>query len=205
MIGRQGSAAVFASSPNGRPVRSSAFVGSDLYLGTTDGLSVIKNAVATACQGSCNGVLISDGFRGTEHVGLTSDGINRLYVAINGRGVCRCIISSRAMQLISDAGTDPTSGATFGLAFVGGHSNLLQLERLGNLWVGDDTSDGPFNFTGRIWYISASIQHPLIKEHVGRLTGNGVARQFSRYRHITEALASGITTRCPFLQPSQRA
>jgi hypothetical protein len=38
---------------------------------------------------------------------------------------------------------------------VGGASNLMQLDRLGNLWIGDDSSDGKFNFTGRIWYISA--------------------------------------------------
>jgi hypothetical protein len=29
------------------------------------------------------------------------------------------------------------------------------LDRLGNLWIGDDTSDGVANFSGRIWYISA--------------------------------------------------
>jgi hypothetical protein len=39
---------------------------------------------------------------------------------------------------------------------VGGHTNLLLLDRLGNLWIGDDTSDGNLNFTGRLWYISAA-------------------------------------------------
>jgi hypothetical protein len=141
-------------SPNGRPVRSLAFAGNDLYLASSEGLSVIKNAVATACLGGCNGVLISDGFTGTAHVGLTSDGINRLYVAINGQGVWRYTISTQVMQLISNAGTNP-DGAVLPFAFVGGHSNLLQLDRLGNLWIGDDTSDGAFNFSGRIFYISA--------------------------------------------------
>ena len=143
------------TAPNGRSIRSLAFVGADLYLATSDGLSVIKNAVAPSCLGGCNGVSILDGFSGSDHVGLTSDGINRLYVAINGRGVYRYTVSSGATHLISDGGTDPITGAPLTFAFVGGHSNLLQLDRLGNLWVGDDTSDGQFNFTGRLWYISA--------------------------------------------------
>ena len=70
------------------------FVGSDLYLATVDGLSAIKNAMAATCLGGCNGALIQDGFSGTDHVGLTSDGINHLYVAINGQGVYRYTISS---------------------------------------------------------------------------------------------------------------
>lgn len=60
-----------------------------------------------------------------------------------------------SMQLISTGGTDANTGAPITFAFAGGHSNLLQLDRLGNLWIGDDSSDGTFNFTGRIWYISA--------------------------------------------------
>jgi len=131
-----------------------AFVGPDLYLASSDSLSVIKNAVAITCQGGCNGALISDGFTGTSHVGITSDGLNRLYIGIDGRGVWRYTINTGAMQLIANSGTDP-NGNVLPFAFVGGHSNLVQLDRLGNLWIGDDTSDGQFNFTGRIWYISA--------------------------------------------------
>ena len=142
------------TSPNGRPIRSLTFVGPDLYLGTADGMSVIKNAVAKTCLGGCNGVHISDGFSGVDHVGLTSDGINRIYMSINGQGVFRYNISSQVTTPISAGGTDP-KGAVLPFAFVGGHSNLLQLDRLGNLWIGDDTSDGAFNFSGRIWYISA--------------------------------------------------
>lgn len=39
--------------------------------------------------------------------------------------------------------------------FVGGKSNLLTQEIYGNLWVGDDTSDGVGNATGRVWFIAA--------------------------------------------------
>jgi hypothetical protein len=137
------------TAPNGRPVRSMTFVGRDLYLGTTDGLSVIKNAVSSSCLGGCNGTPVTDGFIGTAHLGLTSDGLNHLYLSINGQGVWRYTISTGAMSLVS------TGGLALPFSFVGGSSNLLQLDRLGNLWIGDDTSDGRFNFTGRIWYISA--------------------------------------------------
>jgi hypothetical protein len=144
------------TSPNGRPVRSMTFIGSDLYLGTADGLSVIKNAVAPTCVGGCNGVLVSDGFVGVAHVGLTGDGLNRIYMAVNGHGVYRYTISAGATTLVSTGGNDPNTGSFLPFAFVGGDSNLMMLDRLGNLWIGDDVSDGKFNFSGRIWYISAA-------------------------------------------------
>lgn len=143
------------TSPNGRPIRSLAFAGADLYLATNDGLSVIKNAVASGCQGGCNGVRVADGFSGAAHLGLASDGLDRLYLAINGLGVYRYTISTGLTQLISTGGNNPQTGAALPFAFVGGSSNLMMLDRLGNLWVGDDSSDGKFNFTGRLWYISA--------------------------------------------------
>jgi hypothetical protein len=142
------------TSPNGRPTHALAFVGSDLYLATVDGLSVIKNAVSKTCTGGCNAVHVSDGFSGVDHVGLVSDGLNRLYMSINGQGVWRYTVNTQALQLISNSGTDP-NGNVLPFAFVGGHTNMLFLDRLGNLWVGDDSGDGRLNFQGRIWYISA--------------------------------------------------
>jgi hypothetical protein len=144
------------TSPNGRPVRGLTFVGPDLYVASTGGLSVIRNAVSPACLGGCNGVLISDGFSGISHVGIASDGVNRLYMAIDGQGVWRYTIANGAMHLISTGGDDPNTGLPLGFAFVGGNSNLVMLDRLGNLWIGDDASDGHANFSGRIWYISAA-------------------------------------------------
>lgn len=142
------------TSPNGRPIHAMAFVGPDLYLATADGLSFIKNAVATTCTGGCNGVHISDGFSGVDHVGLVSDGLNRLYMSINGQGVFRFTINPQSTTLISTGGTDP-NGKVLTYGFVGGHTNMLFLDRLGNLWVGDDIGDGRLNFQGRIFYISA--------------------------------------------------
>jgi hypothetical protein len=141
------------TAPNGRPVRALAFVGHDLYLATTAGLAVIKNAVAPTCLGSCNGVTVADGFVATPHLGIASDGLNRLYMAVNG-AVYRYTVSTGHMQLIASSGIDP-NGIVIPFLFVGGNTNLVMLDRLGNLWIGDDPSDGKFNFSGRIWYISA--------------------------------------------------
>jgi len=142
------------TSPNGRPTRSLAFIGPDLYLANSDGLSMIPNAISKACTGGCNAVHISDGFSGADHVGLVSDGLNRLYMSINGQGVFRFTINPQSTTLIATGGTDP-NGAVLPFAFVGGHTNMLFLDRLGNLWVGDDIGDGRLNFQGRIFYISA--------------------------------------------------
>ena len=144
------------TAPNGRPIRSLAFVGPDLYLATTDGLSVIKNAVSPQCLGGCNGVPVVDGFAGVTHVGLTSNKPDVLYMSINGQGVWRYTISTQTSTLIARGGTDPNTGAAVAFAFVGGHSNLLQLDDQGNLWIGDDSGDGLTNFTGRIWYLAAA-------------------------------------------------
>jgi hypothetical protein len=80
-----------------------------------------------ATQRGCNGVHISEGFSGVDRVGLTTDGINRLYISINGQGVWRYTISTRAMQLVSTGGNDPNTGALLAFAFVGAYSNLLKL------------------------------------------------------------------------------
>ncbi len=140
--------------PNGRPMRAMAFVGLNLYLASSDSLSVISNAVSPACQGGCNAQVIQDGFGGLGHVGLTTDGINRLYLAVNNQ-VWRYPISPGAAALVATAGVDP-SGANLPFLFQGGKTNLLQLDRLGNLWIGDDPSDGVLNFHGRVFYISAA-------------------------------------------------
>src|SRR5215467_10746658 len=95
------------TSPNGRPTRSLAFIGPDLYLANSDGLSMIPNAISKTCTGGCNAVRISDGFSGLDHVGLVSDGLNRLYMSINGQGVFRFTIKPQSTTLISTGGTDP--------------------------------------------------------------------------------------------------
>src|SRR5215467_9321966 len=107
------------TSPNGRPTRSLAFIGPDLYLANSDGLSVITNAISKTCTGGCNAVRVSDGFSGADHVGLVSDGINRLYMSINGQGVFRVTVKPQSTTQISNAGTAP-DGTILIFSFVGG-------------------------------------------------------------------------------------
>jgi hypothetical protein len=142
------------SSPNGRNVRALVFVGNDLYIADQDSLSVIKDAIAAKCQGGCNAVAVADGFNGVEHVGLTTDGVDRLYMSLKGQ-VWRYSISTEARALVANSGLEP-NGLVLPFAFVGGHTNLLQLDSQGNLWIGDDPSDGAANFQGRLWSISAA-------------------------------------------------
>ena len=142
--------------PNGRPSRGFTFVGPDLYIADQDSLSVIKNAVAPTCLGGCNAVPIPDGFAGTPHLGVSNDGLGNLYLSINGSGVWRYTIGSGRMTLVSTGGSDPNTGNPLTFAFVAGHTNLVQVDAAGNLWIGDDSSDGLFNFSGRIWEIPAA-------------------------------------------------
>jgi ligand-binding sensor domain-containing protein len=133
--------------PNGRPMRAMAFVGSDLYVATDQGLAVVRNA--GACVGNAGGcgnaALVQDGFAGASHVGLASDGAARLYFSVNGAGVFRYTPADRRVAAVAS-----------GFAFAGGHTNTLTLDGFGNLWIGDDTTDGALNFTGRLWRVSAA-------------------------------------------------
>ena len=146
----------FGSSPNGRPIRALQFVGGNLWVATDQSLSVIKNA--TACvnnTGGCgNAVIVNDGFVGSDHVGLTSDGIDKLYFAVNGVGVFRWTISLQAKAQITTSMITPL-GVASPLAFVGGHTNLLNLID-GDLFIGDDPTDGNLPFNGRVARILAA-------------------------------------------------
>lgn len=132
--------------PNGRPMRAMAFVGPNLYVATDQGLAVVRNA--GACFGNAGGcgnaVPVQDGFAGATHVGLASDGVGKLYLSVNA-GVFRYTPADGRVAAVAS-----------GFAFVGGHTNTLTLDGFGNLWVGDDTTDGTLNFTGRLWRVPAA-------------------------------------------------
>jgi len=87
-----------------------------------------------------------DGFAGSTHVAVTTDGAGKVYFALNGTGTVY-----RYTPI--DGRVVPVSN---GFVFVGGHTNALSLDPFGNLWVGDDPSDGAFNFSGRLWRIPAA-------------------------------------------------
>jgi hypothetical protein len=134
------------TTPNGRSIRAMAFLGPDLYIATDQGLSVVHNA--TTCignQGGCgNAVIVQDGHVGAAHVGLTSDGVGKVYFSVAG-SVFR--YSPAANNIV------PISA---GFLFVDGHTNTLSLDGFGNLWIGDDPGGGEVNFSGRLWRIPAT-------------------------------------------------
>jgi hypothetical protein len=132
----------------GRNMRAMAFLGPDLYLATDQGLDVIHNAVNCINNiGGCgNAVRVQDGFSGSAHVGLTTDGAGKVYFSLGPAG-------SVYRYTPIDGRVVPMSN---GFLFVDGHTNALSLDPFGNLWVGDDPSDGAFNFSGRLWRIPAS-------------------------------------------------
>jgi hypothetical protein len=135
------------TAPNGRNVRAIAFLGPDLYIAKDQGLAVIHNV--TTCinnQGGCgNAVVVQDGHVGTAHVGLTSDGASRLYFSASG-----------SVFRFTPSVPNSVVSVSTGFLFVDGHTNALSLDAFGNLWIGDDPSDGAFNFSGRLWRIPAA-------------------------------------------------
>ena len=132
--------------PNGRSMRAMAFLGPDLYLATDQGLAVVRNAATCFNNsGGCgNAVPVQDGLAGAAHVALTTDGAGRVYVSVNGSVYRYTPVDGRVETVAS------------GFLFVKGHTNMLALDGFGNLWVGDDPSDGAFNFSGRLWRIPGS-------------------------------------------------
>ena len=132
--------------PNGRSMRAMAFVGADLYVATDQSLAVVHNAAACLNnQNGCgNAVIVADGHAGATHNGVTTDGAGKVYFCAAG-SVFRYTPADGRVVLVSS-----------GFLFVGGHTNTLSMDGFGNLWIGDDTTGGTLNFTGRLWRIPAA-------------------------------------------------
>jgi len=145
--------------PSGHPARAFAFVGDDLYIASIDALSVIRNA--SACTGGCNAAPVSDGFSGTVHTGITSDGSGTLYFAVantfpGGSQVWRYVPSTGIYTFVAQSGADRTGANSSNFSFVSAKTNMLALDSNGSLWIGDDPSNGTVRGAGRIWTISAA-------------------------------------------------
>ncbi len=134
------------TTPNGRPMRAMAFLGADLYIATDKGLSVIHNAAnCLGNAGGCgNAVAINDGFSGVTHAALTTDGAGKVYFSAAGN-VYRYNPTDGRVVMVSS-----------GFLFVDGHTNTLTIDGFGNLWIGDDPTDGTINFGGRLWRVPAN-------------------------------------------------
>jgi hypothetical protein len=145
------------NTPSGHFARALAFVGNDLYIGSIDAFSVIRNATSSSCTGGCNAVVISDGFAGMPHAGVASDGVDAVYFSVAGvNEVWKYTPSISAFTFVAQGGADRNglNGASF--AFVPGKTNLLTLDAGGNLWIGDDTSNATAAGAGRLWTIPAA-------------------------------------------------
>jgi hypothetical protein len=112
------------NTPQGHPARALAFVGSSLWIGSVDALSVISNATSPACTGGCNATVTTDGFAGVAHTGLAFDGADGLYFAVAGNPlipgssqVWRLSMSTGLYTFVAQAGADRTS-ANASTAFV---------------------------------------------------------------------------------------
>jgi hypothetical protein len=136
-------------SPNGRPILSMAFLGADLYIGTDQGLSVVRNA--TTCIGNAGGCGNAVLRLAGAIVAVAADNAGKVYFSSNTGGT---------VYRYTPADGRVVPVAT-GFLFVGGHTNTLTLDGFGNLWIGDDTSDGTFNFTGRLWRVPAALLQTL--------------------------------------------
>ncbi len=143
------------STPNGHFGRALAFLGSDLYVGSIDAFSVIHNATSASCTGGCNATVIADGFPGVPHVALASDGVGAVYFAVSGYNqVWRYTPSNALFAFVAQGGTDRNGNNASNFSFVPGKCNLLTLDPSGNMWIGDDTSNGTNVGAGRLWTVS---------------------------------------------------
>jgi hypothetical protein len=144
------------STPNGHFGRALAFLGNDLYIGSIDAFSVIHNATSAACSGGCGATVIADGFPGTPHVSVTSDGIGAVYFGVSSYNqVWRYTPSTGLFAFIAQGGADRNGNNASPFSFVAAKCNLLTLDPTGNLWIGDDTSNATTVSAGRLWTISS--------------------------------------------------
>jgi hypothetical protein len=135
--------------PNGRAILSMAFLGPDLYVGTDQGLSVVRNA--TTCIGNAGGCGNAVPRIAGAIVAVATDAAGKVYFSANGGGTV-------FRYTPADGNVIPVAT---GFLFVGGHTNTLTLDGFGNLWIGDDTTDGIVNFTGRLWRVPAALLQTL--------------------------------------------
>lgn len=161
----------------GKRVFGLAFVGNDLYLAETNGLTVIRNATSPNCTGGCQAVRVA-GTPNLETDAVVASGADTVYYA-QANSVYRYTMSTGAVVVYANAGTltpdqvalvaqNPNAsnyawgmncnGATCPFAFPSGEPSGLSLDSQGNLYVGDDPGlaaglvGGP---RGRVWMIPA--------------------------------------------------
>jgi hypothetical protein len=182
------------STPSGHAARAFAFDGNDLYIASVDAFSVIKSATSAACTGGCNATVISDGFSGVVHTGVTSDGKGTLYFAVantfpGGNQVWRYVPSTLQYTFISKGGADRNGANVSNFSFASAKTNMLAVDANGNLWIGDEASNGTVPGAGRIWTVSAAAMATLTQSNF--IAGTNVQSIFNL---LIESWFMGFTT-----------
>lgn len=133
-------------STDGRRVLGLAFVGNDLYLAETGTVSKIANAISATCTGGCKAKAVNIP-KVAAPAALAFDGTNLFIADIY---VYRYNVSTGASVLYAAGGSTPTGAS---LAFQG--TSGLGLDPSGNLYVGDDPTEGAMILQGHIWSVVA--------------------------------------------------
>jgi hypothetical protein len=131
--------------PNGRPLRSLAFLGTDLYLASSDSLSIIVGATnQTTCQGGCNGVTLNDGFADAPHAGLASNGIDTAYFSVAGsvNQVRKYALVAKTFTIVSWNGVDRTGASAGNFSFAGAKEICSISTQRATSGSADDTGNG---------------------------------------------------------------
>lgn len=132
-------------SSDGRGISGLAFAGSDLYL--AEGGAVTKIGPAGGKAVAVTGIIAG------APTAIASDGVDVLYIAETptiDSTVLRYTISTNTNDILATSGRFPDLTITT-FKFVSG----LGLDTAGNLYIGDDPSDGVQVLQGHIWSIAA--------------------------------------------------
>jgi sugar lactone lactonase YvrE len=135
-----------ATTSDGRGLSALAFVGPDLY--AAEGGAVTKVANAASCS-ACKAVATTSS--AAAPTALASDGKSVLYIAETpaiDSAVLRFNVATGAEITFSNTGVFP-DGTTTSYKFVTG----LSVDNAGNLFVGDDPTDGAQIIQGHVWRV----------------------------------------------------
>ncbi len=73
-----------------------------------------------------------------------------------GSQVWRYVPSTQLYTFVSMSGADRNGANGSNFSFVPGKTNLLELDKNGNVWIGDDSSNATATGAGRLWTISSA-------------------------------------------------
>lgn len=133
-------------SSDGRRVVSLAFAGADLYLAEGAQVGRIRTITATSCTGGCKAT--TAGLTVSTPLSVAVDpATSHLYIG-HLTGVARANVSATgASGQVSYATTGSYPGGSTPLDAV----SALAIAPTGDLYLGDDPSQGAQNLTGRLW------------------------------------------------------